>query len=374
MMKQCKIWAKEHLRHAIKTGIAGAVCLCLTKVFPFREGYWAVISAVIVMQSSIGAAIGAAWSRMAGTAIGAFIGMLFMMFWGINIPSLGLALTMTVLVCAFLRLLNSYRLAGVTVAIVMLVGRADEPWIVALHRFLEVSLGVVVALLVSVFIWPSRARKNLHNGIVDVIVLLHSLYLAGVSRYMKGIERSTDELRTRVSAIVRSNENIMNQMMYEPRLGPEHKELLLLLMMHTHRILHAVDALEPVVRESAGNSLSSRYEPELGNLVNLIGTSMEKLADEVRSWEFPLPGEELSLAISALEAKTTEVRKARLTEAHDLEEILHFYSFFQSLRNLGRELDMAREAGSRWWETEGKGFLQRHGSAFPTEAEQYNVE
>ncbi len=306
--------------------------------------------------------------------MGAFIGLLIAMLWGVNIPSLGLALTITVLVCTFLGLLNSYRLAGVTVAIVMLVGSADQPWIVALHRFLEVSLGVVVALLVSVFIWPSRARKNLHTGIVEVIVLLHSLYHAAVSRYLEGTEKSTDELRARIAAVVRSNENIMSQTIYEPRLGSEHKELLMLFMMHTHRILHAVDALELAVRESAGDTLNRRYEPELGNLVNLIGTSMEKLAVEVKSWEFPLPDRELSLATSALEATTIEVRKARLTEAHGLEEILHFYSFYQSLRNLGRELDMAREAGSRWRATEGKGLLWWHRSPFPTESEQYDGE
>ncbi len=32
-------------------------------------------------------------------------------------------------------------------------------------------------------------------------------------------------------------------------------------------------------------------------------------------------------------------------EAHDLEEILHFYSFFQLLCNLARELEMARKLG-----------------------------
>jgi uncharacterized membrane protein YccC len=352
MTKQGKKRAKEHLRQAIKTGIAGSVSLCLAELFRLHEGYWAVISAVIVMQSSIGAAIGAAWSRMAGTAIGAFIGALFAAFWGVNVPSFGLAVTITVLVCAFLGLLDSYRLAGATVAIVMLFGRADVTWIVALHRFLEVSLGVVVALLVTVFIWPSRARKNLHNGIADVIVLLHSLYLAAVNRYLEGIGTPVDDLRARVAGIVQSNENLLKQTMYEPRLGPEQKELLMLFMEHAHRILHVVDSLESAVRESAGDTLNRKFEPELGELVGRIGTAMKRLADEVRAWEFSLPGEELTLSISALEVKAAEVRKARLTAAHDLEEILHFYSFFHSLRNLAREVDMAREAGGRWRATE----------------------
>ena len=47
------------------------------------------------------------------------------------------------------------RLAGVAVAIVMLIGHPGRHWIAALHRFLEVSFGVVVAVIVSMLIWPS---------------------------------------------------------------------------------------------------------------------------------------------------------------------------------------------------------------------------
>ncbi len=348
MTKKGRKRAEEHLRQAIKTGIAGVVSLILAELFHLREGYWAVISAVIVMQSSIGAAIGAAWSRMAGTAIGAFTGALFAVLLGANAPSFGLAVTIAVLVCAYLGLLDSYRLASATVAIVMLFGRQEVTWIIALHRFLEVSLGVVVALMVTVFIWPSRARKNLHYGIADTFDLLQSLYLAAVSRYMDGIEKPLEELRTRVAAVVQSNENLLKQTMYEPRLGPEHKELLMLLQEHAHRILHAIDALEPAVRDSAGDTLYRKFDPELGELVKLLGKAMKRLADEVLTWRFSLPGDELTLAISAREVKAAGVRKARLTAVHDLDEILHFYSFFHSLRNLARELDMAREAGGRW--------------------------
>ncbi|HET6418728.1 MAG TPA: FUSC family protein [Geobacteraceae bacterium] len=352
MRKEGEKRAREHFRQAVKTGIAGVVSLCLAELFSLREGYWAVISAVIVMQSSIGAAISAAWSRMAGTAIGAFMGAIFAALWGVNALSFGFAVTITVLVCAFLGLLDSYRLASATVAIVMLFAHADVTWIVALHRFLEVSLGVVVALLVTVFIWPSRARKNLHHGIADAIVLLHSLYDAAVSLYMQGIDKPAGELRTRVSALVQNNESLLKQTMYEPRLGPEHKELLMLLMEHTHRILHAVDALEQTVRESSGDTLNRKFEPELGELAGRIGRGLVTLADEVRAWKFSLPGDELMQAVSALEAKAVEVRGARLMTAFDLEEILHLFSFFHSLRNLARELDMAREAGGRWRATE----------------------
>jgi hypothetical protein len=43
----------------------------------------------------------------------------------------------------------------VTLAIVVLIPRSDPAWLVAFHRFDEVSVGIGVALLLSV-IWPER--------------------------------------------------------------------------------------------------------------------------------------------------------------------------------------------------------------------------
>jgi uncharacterized membrane protein YgaE (UPF0421/DUF939 family) len=49
------------------------------------------------------------------------------------------------------------RYASVTLTIIVLIPRTSPAWIVALHRFIEVSVGIIVALLV-VAIWPERHR------------------------------------------------------------------------------------------------------------------------------------------------------------------------------------------------------------------------
>jgi uncharacterized membrane protein YccC len=49
---------------------------------------------------------------------------------------------------------SSYRYAGMTMAIVMLVP-AHSGWVLALHRFFEVSVGIAVGLVISA-LWPER--------------------------------------------------------------------------------------------------------------------------------------------------------------------------------------------------------------------------
>jgi uncharacterized membrane protein YgaE (UPF0421/DUF939 family) len=139
----------ERLLHAVKIGIAGVVALYAAELLKLPQAYWAAISAFVVMGANVHATVQASSGRLIGTAIGAVAGAVFVVLWGSHLWSFGLAATLTALVCAVLRLDQSYRLACVTVAIVMLVHSPESPWKVGLHRFLEVALGIVVALLIA---------------------------------------------------------------------------------------------------------------------------------------------------------------------------------------------------------------------------------
>jgi len=48
---------------------------------------------------------------------------------------------------------SAYRYAGITLAIVMLVVRTQPVWIIAIHRFIEISLGIAAGLLMTA-VWP----------------------------------------------------------------------------------------------------------------------------------------------------------------------------------------------------------------------------
>jgi hypothetical protein len=50
---------------------------------------------------------------------------------------------------------SAYRFGGVTLAIVLLVPRTEPAWRIAFHRFAEVSVGIAVALVMTL-VWPER--------------------------------------------------------------------------------------------------------------------------------------------------------------------------------------------------------------------------
>jgi uncharacterized membrane protein YgaE (UPF0421/DUF939 family) len=84
-----------------------------------------------------------------GTIIGAIMGWLTTLVWHGNVLVFGLAVAISLILCSVLRLTNSGRLVGATMCLIMLVPAAGQKWRIALDRFVEVSFGIVVAVVVS---------------------------------------------------------------------------------------------------------------------------------------------------------------------------------------------------------------------------------
>ncbi|MGO8926845.1 MAG: FUSC family protein [Limisphaerales bacterium] len=60
------------------------------------------------------------------------------------------------MLCAALRLDRpAYRFAGITLTVIMLVAHAEPVWMMAIHRFAEVSLGIAVGVIVTI-LWPEQ--------------------------------------------------------------------------------------------------------------------------------------------------------------------------------------------------------------------------
>jgi uncharacterized membrane protein YgaE (UPF0421/DUF939 family) len=119
------------------------------------ESYWAPISAIVIIQSTLNPKE-VAWQRFAGTAIGALVGASIGTFFSSSVLVYAAAIFLCGALCALLRLRNAYRFAAITLSIILLIAHEHAAWIVAWHRFVEVSVGIAVALVVAQ-LWPSRA-------------------------------------------------------------------------------------------------------------------------------------------------------------------------------------------------------------------------
>jgi uncharacterized membrane protein YgaE (UPF0421/DUF939 family) len=146
--------AFDTLLDAARTTVAALLSLLLARALTLPEFYWAPISAIVIIQSTLDPKT-VAWQRFAGTAIGAFLGGLIAAFFPFNAFLYAASIFLCGAVCALLRMRGGYRFAAIALTIILLLGHNNAAWIVAVHRFVEVSLGIAVALAVAL-LWPSR--------------------------------------------------------------------------------------------------------------------------------------------------------------------------------------------------------------------------
>jgi uncharacterized membrane protein YccC len=160
-MPRMKLWSwqKENLpsiQHSVRTALAATASVIVARLVQMPEAYWAAIATLVIMQSSLGATLTLSIERIVATALGASVGAVEVRYFGANLAAFMLAIFSIGLLSFGFRLeKTAYRYASVTLTIIVLIPRSNPAWIVALHRFIEVSVGIVVALLV-VAIWSER--------------------------------------------------------------------------------------------------------------------------------------------------------------------------------------------------------------------------
>ncbi|MGH6962054.1 MAG: FUSC family protein, partial [Dongiaceae bacterium] len=155
--------AWPQLRQAIQTAFAAVVAYAIAAWFALPQNYWAVMTAILVVQASIGASLGLALDRLLATLLGAAVGAALVALFGTAHLVAAASLFVAVLLLAFLASRRaSLRLAPVTAAIVILSDPSHgEPVMAAAHRVIEIGLGSLVALATTLLLFPSRAGTAL---------------------------------------------------------------------------------------------------------------------------------------------------------------------------------------------------------------------
>jgi uncharacterized membrane protein YgaE (UPF0421/DUF939 family) len=144
------------VEHSARTAAAVLASLLIARLFRLPEAYWAPITTIVITQSSLGAALEVSWQRFVGTMVGAVLGAIVASYFGPRALVFAACIFILGILCAALHVDRSaYRFGGVTLVIVLLLPRAEPAWQVAFHRFAEVSIGIVTALIFAT-VWPEK--------------------------------------------------------------------------------------------------------------------------------------------------------------------------------------------------------------------------
>jgi uncharacterized membrane protein YccC len=147
--------------HGLISACAAIVAYLPTHALGLKEGFWASITAISVVQTEFQATESTARDQFIGAMIGGLVGMVASFVPGPHLLVYAVALLAAVVACWALNLASASRLSGSTVTILLLVPHTGSVFTMFGARLGEVGWGVCVAV---VTVWlAARLPAWLHH-------------------------------------------------------------------------------------------------------------------------------------------------------------------------------------------------------------------
>ena len=185
---------RPQLRLCLRVTVAALLSFVLGKSLNFPlGGLWAVLTAVVVTQTSVGGSLKATIEYLTGTLGGAvYAGVIAVLILPANEISHLIALAIAVAPLALLAAINTnFRVAPYTAVIVILGSSITHagPLDLAFYRVLEVAIGGVIGLAVSLLVFPARA----HVLAIEAAACLLDLMAGILPEVLIGLMQTLDE-------------------------------------------------------------------------------------------------------------------------------------------------------------------------------------
>ena len=329
-----------YLRHGFKTGVATLLSWEATRLLGLPYGYWAVISTVVVMQVYVADSVHMCLYRFFGTTLGAIIGILAM--WAFPEEPLwnDIGIFTTLGFCAFMtRFSPRYRMAAITVAVVY-VGSFGTPVedrvLYALWRLVEITMGVLSAFLVSVFVLPDRLEAQLSQRIGKQSREAARLCWTLTEVFVHGNPAPPFAALQELDVAIHGNRQSLS--------GITHHELLFSKKKRGKTLQSTIVLLEriaihlSVMGHSLANESVLNQKFILSDELLVLGHAC---ADRIAllGEKSPEPMvDTLSPALHACKTRLLALRKEGVSTRLDLDTLAGFYEFFSALKALSEEV------------------------------------
>lgn len=146
------------------------LCCYVAKSYAFAmpevAGLWGAISAMFVLNPKHTDVLHMSWVRFWGTVVGSMVPMICVyIYGGYEGYAFATAIFVSVIVVSACRVREAYKTACITIIVVFVIGSLKlhnlAPWLNALTRLCESTIGIAVSLIVDLIFYPIRKRFDL---------------------------------------------------------------------------------------------------------------------------------------------------------------------------------------------------------------------
>jgi len=338
------------VRHALRTAVAALAAESLAVAAGLPQSYWAVISAVAVVQLTIGATLWAAVTRTLGTLAGASAGLLGLWLAEKHGLPASLALVGAVGLGAYAEAAQpSLRVAAITAAIILLgpvagngagAGGGEEPIAAALARAGDVLLGCLVGLASAALILPSHAGHDVNRRLVRLLGLsadllaLHTGRLQGRDGDPEALASLNHQLRTGLIAADSAATDARHELEGHLSAQPDPKAL----VRAVRRLRYAIIMVGRAADSALPPALLTPVGPALTRVAESSILGLHQLAHQLEQHQPARLPEELAQAQQALAEAIEAFRATGQLRALEVGAVARLYTSWFALEQVGLNL------------------------------------
>ncbi|MGP0017058.1 MAG: FUSC family protein [Candidatus Sulfotelmatobacter sp.] len=330
------------LKQGIKTGLAGTITYAIYAGFHLPQGYWAVFTALVVTQVTLGASWKPALYRTIGSTSGALAAMLLFMVLGPGTVRVGVMLFVLASLFGALTVRHpSFSAAGFTAAIVLVLGRIEgTPFHIGWLRVLYTLLGSFVAFVVGALIWPVHARVGLRYKIASILDGAGTLYRAVTAAALQGVdnEQQVRQLDRQLHDLRRGITQQMDEAKSELAFSRFNQGAYQAFVDEADQVRRRLTAMAEDSSLYVHAQLEPGLVPSLPALVEKTAQTFAALAGAVRNSGQAVNSAELEAAVVALNADLAKLREQRATSPFALDRMLPFWALVFNLREVAQDL------------------------------------
>ena len=329
-------------RFCVRMTASGLAAYAVAKALQIPlQGLWVIMTAIVVMQMSAGGSLRATLEYIIGTVGGAvyaaIIGMLFPHTTPLEVAGV-LALTIAPLALAAAFNPN-FRVAPFSaVLVIMIAGQFGQgPIESAVTRAAEVALGGVIAVIVSLVVFPERAHQMRLKTAVRLLQQLARELPRLIAGFTEGLDAAVNSrIQNDIGAAVSRFQQITAEAQHElmitfapqPDPGPLSRTML--------RLRHDLVIMGRAGMRPLPEPLRTRLGAPLTHVGAAASDFLRDSAAALDARSAPPPLEAFETALAAYTAAVETVRSERLTAPLSANEIEPVYA-------LGFTLDQLRQ-------------------------------
>lgn len=345
-------WIRSHrsaFEQALRLAIAGSVAFAVTKLLDLPQGLWAAVTAVIVVQGSVGASIKAAVDRFCGTAVGAIYGMVI----AVAVPHTSFPYLLTAVVLALLptgllaALYPVFRVAPISALIILLPSSATfaSPLASAFARVAEIMLGDFLGLAVALFILPSRAYSIVFSAANRVLELEGDLLRVVLGCLAAGKPTGTEvqQIHAQTRAALRKAETAAEDAARERRSHLGQQADLDPIIRSLHRIRNDLVMVARAAVLALSFELAQQLSPSLNRLADLGGDLLHSIGQAMAEKSALPDSQPLFIAIAEFDRTVESLDITRYGERNPSEVYAIRFAIMQLSHDIQDLLDRTSE-------------------------------